>query len=419
MPNGQPRRSVDATRARELFGFEATHAAARRARAHGRLVPRARRRLPLRRESQTARRAGRASTARSTVPPRWRVASAVRPVYVLGALLGVQWIAVLALALTVRHNGWLYYAGGDQLWHYSGAVPAGARTPAAGRFVGYGWSILLLPVAAFAGPNLVSALPAIVLFNTLVLLPVALLCVYGIGARIAGRSSATLRPRSGSRFPYLGILFVQPGYHQKYTELTLPQALGLSSVPTSRPRSALIVSAYLCLRAVEGASWHAVRRRAWQPGTRSRSSRRTRSSSSRRPCCSSPCAGAQALPFAAGLAPALLTLALWKYRGLGELAARRAEPIRLAVGVGDLLDRVHRPELNSFAPPSSGRSLGFREHFWVGTRDRVAAARRTDRRCSLGRCADSCSSATGSSRTCSSKGRTFSRRSKTRASSAS
>ena len=46
-----------------------------------------------------------------------RVAAGVRPAYVLAALVGIQWIAVLALALTVRHNGWLYYAGGDQLWH--------------------------------------------------------------------------------------------------------------------------------------------------------------------------------------------------------------------------------------------------------------------------------------------------------------
>ena len=41
MPNGQPRRSLDASRARELFGFTAKTPAARRAGAHGRLVPRA------------------------------------------------------------------------------------------------------------------------------------------------------------------------------------------------------------------------------------------------------------------------------------------------------------------------------------------------------------------------------------------
>ena len=124
------------------------------------------------------------------VAERLRAANAfavsLRPAYVLGGLLVVQWLAVLALALTVRHNGWLYYAGGDQLWHYSGAyLLAHGHLPPS--IVGFGWSILLMPLALIAGPNLVSALPGIVLFNTVVLLPVALLCVYGIGARIAGR----------------------------------------------------------------------------------------------------------------------------------------------------------------------------------------------------------------------------------------
>ena len=88
--------------------------------------------------------------------------TSVRPRYVLGGLLVVQWLAVLALALTVKHNGWLYYAGGDQLWHYSGAyfMAHGDLPP---TFVGYGWSFLLMPVAAIAGPNLVSALPVIAL----------------------------------------------------------------------------------------------------------------------------------------------------------------------------------------------------------------------------------------------------------------
>ena len=39
----------------------------------------------------------------------------------LGGLVVVQWLAILAFALTVRHNGWLYYQGGDQLWHYTTA----------------------------------------------------------------------------------------------------------------------------------------------------------------------------------------------------------------------------------------------------------------------------------------------------------
>ena len=162
----------------------------------------------------------------------------------------MQWLAVAALALTVKHNGWLYYAGGDQLWHYTGAyLLAHGHLPA--TFVGYGWSILLLPVAAVAGPNLASALPAIVLFNTVVLLPVALLCVYAIAARIAGRIFGYFAAALWIALPYLGILFVEPGYHQKYTELTLPQVLGLASVPDFPAHGGLLVSAYFCLRALE------------------------------------------------------------------------------------------------------------------------------------------------------------------------
>jgi GDP-L-fucose synthase len=228
------------------------HAAARRAGAHGRVVSRARPRSRV--TSQAAAAPARVDSALLRIRSWWRAAAEVRPAYVLVPLLAVQWLAVLALALTVRHNGWLYYAGGDQLWHYTGAyLLAHGHLPPA--YVGYGWSMLLLPVAAIAGPNLVSALPALVLFNTVVLLPAALLCMYGIGARIAGRLFGYLAALLWIVVPYLGIVFVEVGYHQKYTELTLPQDLGLSSVPDFPATVALIVSAYLCLRALDSARW--------------------------------------------------------------------------------------------------------------------------------------------------------------------
>src|SRR6266511_78241 len=248
-PRRQPR-----PRALRLRG---AHGAARRTRAHDRVVPQARRRY--------GRRAFVSSPAASLPAPlvvameRLRrsrdTAVSIRPAYILGGLILLQWLAVLALALTVRHNGWLYYAGGDQLWHYSGAyLLAHGHLPPS--FVGYGWSILLLPLAAIAGPTLVAALPAMVLFNTLVLLPVALLCVYGIASRIAGKLFGYWAAALWVALPYLGILFLEPGYHQKYTELTLPQAVGLSSVPDFPSTVGLIVAAYFCLRAVESASWY-------------------------------------------------------------------------------------------------------------------------------------------------------------------
>ena len=289
--------------------------------------------------------------------------TSVRPRYVLGGLLAVQWLAVLALALTVKHNGWLYYAGGDQLWHYSGAyLMAHGHLPP--TFVGYGWSFLLLPVAAIAGPNLVSALPAILLFNTLVLLPVALLCVYGIGARIAGRLFGYFSAALWIALPYLGIVFVEPGYHQKYTELTLPQLLGLSSVPDFPATVALLVAAYFCLRALDSGGWHAAAAAGLAAGY-SIAIKPSNSIFLIAPAVLLLVEKRRALlPFAAALAPALLTLAIWKYRGLGELAAVPAEPIRLAGGIGGLLDRVHNPELNSY---EHFREVlrALREHFWA------------------------------------------------------
>lgn len=293
----------------------------------------------------------------------WSAASAVRPAYVLGPLVAVQWLALLALALTVHHNGWLYYAGGDQLWHYTSAyLLAHGHLPPA--FVGYGWSILLLPVAAIAGPNLVSALPAVVLFNTLVLLPVALLCVYGIAARIAGRMFGYLAAALWILIPYAGIVFVEVGYHQKYTELTLPQALGLTSVPDFPSTVALLVSGYLSLLALDTKRWEV----AAVAGLAAGYSIAIKPSNAiflvapflllvveRRRAL---------LTFAAGLAVPLLTLAVWKYRGLGELAAAPAEQTRLAAGPDSLLHRIHQPKLNSWEHLHQVL-LGFREHFWI------------------------------------------------------
>jgi hypothetical protein len=287
----------------------------------------------------------------------------VSSAYVLGALVVAQWLALFSLALTVRHNGWLYFAGGDQLWHYSGAylLTQGHLPP---TFVGYGWSILLLPLAWLAGPNLVSALPGIVLLNTLVLLPVALLCVYGIASRIAGRLFGYFAAMIWIALPYLGILFVEPGYHQKYTELTLPQLLGLSSVPDFPATVALLVAAYLCLRATETTTWHTAAAAGLACGY-SLAIKPSNAIFLFVPAIFLLTWRWQALPvFAAGLAPALLTLALWKYRGLGQLAAAPVEPVRLAAGPGDLLHRIYSPKVSSWA--HLGQVLdSLREHFWA------------------------------------------------------
>lgn len=260
-----------------------------------------------------------AARVNATAPRLLARLEGVRPFYVLSGLIVLEWLTTLGVALSVRHNGWLYYQGGDQLWHYTSAWVMGQ-----GRLghasVGYAWSIVLLPFALAAGPNLVSALPFVVLLNVLVLMPVALLSTYGIGRRIGGRLFGYWAAALWILVPLIGIKYTDAGYHQRYTELLLPQSLGLTVMSDFPSMIAGVVAAYFALRAAqEDTPWDAafaglfagvtlgikpsnapllvgiVLALAW--------ARRGR-----------------ALAYlAAGLAPGVLALALWKGIGEGKL----------------------------------------------------------------------------------------------------
>ena len=139
---------------------------------------------------------------------------------VLAPLLVAQWLALLAFSLTVRHNGWLYYQGGDETFYYTTSwMLSGWHLPTTP--IGFGWSYLLTPLSLFVGPNFLAALPGIVLVNTLVLLPVATLCVYGIASRIGGRLLGYLATLLWVIAPYAVIPLWDPRYHQKWVELPL------------------------------------------------------------------------------------------------------------------------------------------------------------------------------------------------------
>ena len=168
----------------------------------------------------------------------------------LGTLVLVQWLAILAFALTVRHNGWLYYQGGDQLWSYTTAWLLGdGRLPFTA--VGFGWPFVLLPIAAVAGPSFLDGLPAIVLLNVLVLMPAAVLALYGLGTRLAGRAVGLTAAALWVVLPWLAVPLFEQDYHVKYVEQFLPQALGLSAMSDLASTVALLVGALLTARALE------------------------------------------------------------------------------------------------------------------------------------------------------------------------
>lgn len=302
-----------------------------------------------------------------TLPRLRRWLEEVRPATLLVPAIVAQWLTTLALALTVRHNGWLFYQGGDQLWYYiSGWLLAHGQIPVA--FIGHGWPALLAPIAAFSGPTLVSALPAIVLFDVLVLAPVALLCIYGIAKRIGGRIFAYWAVALWLTVPFIGIKFTDYLYHQRYTELTLPQGFGLTAMADFPSMVAVLVCVYFGLRVLERPDAIEALAAGLAAGV----------AISIKPA-SSPFLGGLLLGFlyrrrfagaaylVAGLAPALITLALWKYRGLGYLPLFRAEgAARLAAGAQQQLVAFnplhhyvkfdwHKLNLNL---------LAIKEHFW-------------------------------------------------------
>jgi hypothetical protein len=146
--------------------------------------------------------------------------------------------------------------------------------------------------------------------------------------------------------------------------VTLPQALGLTSVPDFPATVALLIGALFCLRAVDSVAWQPAAAAGLATGW-SIAIKPSNAIFLVAPALLLTVERRRALPlFVAGLAPAVLTLALWKYRGLGELAAAPAEPVQLASGIGGLIRRIHSPSLNSWAHLHQVL-IALREHFWV------------------------------------------------------
>jgi hypothetical protein len=288
---------------------------------------------------------------------------------VIAAFVVVEWLAVLATGLVVRHAGWIYYQGGDQLWYYTLGWALGhghlTQTP-----VGYGWSFLLAPIALIAGPNLVSAFPVIILFNVLVLMPVAMLSLYGIAARVGGKLFGYWTLLLWLVVPFIGILYTNAGYHQRYTELLLPQAFGLTAMADFPTMVAALVSVYFCMRtltnehpevldglACGAAAGIAI---AIKPATSLFLAGFAVALAYRR-------RAAIAGAVFAGMAPSLAALALWKDRGLGHiplLSHSAAAPDGLAaaqpVAALNLHKYTHQVNWSHFL---NNLDL-IREHFW-------------------------------------------------------
>ncbi len=283
----------------------------------------------------------------------------LHPRAVLVGLVVVQWLAILAFALTVKHNGWLYHQGGDQLWYTTTGwlLGHGALPP---TFVSYWWSMVFAPIMLATGADFLGALPIIVLVNVLVLGPIALACIYFIARRIGGELLGLWSAALWVLVPFAAIPLFREDYHVKYVELILPQALGLTAMADFPSMVCLLAASAILLRALERRAPTEVVLAGLAAGVAAGvkpanliflAAPTLAILASRRLML--------AFPFAVGLAPAFVALALWKHRGLGSIPAfGGGGEIDPAVGTGlwryvDLdWDNLHR------------NMDGLREWFW-------------------------------------------------------
>jgi hypothetical protein len=252
--------------------------------------------------------------------------------YVLPALVLLHWVCVAIFALSVRHNGWVWYQGGDQIWYVTSGWMLGNGDLPPAR-IGYGWPLLLAPITFLTGSGFVAAMPYVIALNVLLLAPVAIGCVFWIGRYFAGPVAGLWAALLWIVIPYAAIPLFRDDYHERFVEQFLPQALGLSGLADYPSMVFLLGAAVLVLRTLSSrgptdavlagaVAGFAVAMKPANllfllgPGLAFLAARRLGSASA----------------FAAGLVPSLVALAVWKARGLGSVPLFAFEETRLAAG---------------------------------------------------------------------------------------
>ncbi len=154
------------------------------------------------------------------------------------------------------------------------------------------------------------------------LLPVALLCVYGIAARIGGRYLGYWAAFLWVLIPYAAIPMFDHRYHQKYVEITLPQQYGLTVLGDFPSMVFLLVTAYLLVRGLDSRDWRDTALAglvgAFAIGIKPSNALFFGAAVL---CLVVARRWTQTGAFIAAMVPGLVILALWKQRGLGELPA--------------------------------------------------------------------------------------------------
>jgi hypothetical protein len=242
-----------------------------------------------------------------------------QPWSVLGPLCLLEWAGTAVFARRATHAGWYFHNDTHATWTWTGSWLLG-HAHLSGVDAGWGWSYLLLPISWISGADYLSALPILIVLQGLIFLPLGLLLAYGAAARLGGRAVAYFAAGLWALGPFLVVAQLLPSGKQAVESELVAPVLGLTGSAALPGALALLTSAWLVLRALDGeepvngaaaglAAGLAIAIEPLNglylvaPALAFLLARRAR-------------AGAA---FAAGLVPFLVVLALWRARGPGGL----------------------------------------------------------------------------------------------------
>jgi hypothetical protein len=167
----------------------------------------------------------------------------------LGGLVGLQWASVAWVAASAAHTGAVY---GDP--RETAALHAASRALLAGHLPAGGagpvWAAVTAPFAA-AGPQAGDGLLALVVLQTVVLLPVALLATVAAASRLAGRAAGILVGLTWIVLPLVGYRYHDYRGRPGVRDHVLPQVLGLAESAAFPTIVALAVAFFLLVRALD------------------------------------------------------------------------------------------------------------------------------------------------------------------------
>ena len=179
---------------------------------------------------------------RTLVERRW---------YAVGALVLVQWLVLWHEALhRVQHNGWLYQNGDDGPWYWTSAwTLSSLHLPYTS--VGPGWPLVLSPFAAIFGPVMTDGLPAVIALNMLVLAPAAVVGMYLLGERIAGRVFGLWAAALWVVLPVVGVALHRATHRETIVDFFLPTGRGFNALSDFPSAVCAIYAGWLVLRAYD------------------------------------------------------------------------------------------------------------------------------------------------------------------------